>query len=239
MQRVHRALGILPVEQQEVLNRLFPLAEHIDDVLRQLPAQEGGHGRQFRADVLQESAEEIGIERFLRQQELLVLFRREGGEELEVGAGVFGHAGQGAGDALEFPQRAQAGEQRRDGLFAPVGARVLGGDGGAVGEDDGGVDFAFGDDFFELAVLFLGCRGDDGARCGLGFEDGGDVGFFALEDVVVRDEVGEDETEEAVRTGGVERAVAEPAGGVDGGEGAEVEVGGDDHVKGDVVLRWS
>ena len=98
-----------------------------------------------------------------------MLFRREGGEELEVGAGVFGHAGQGAGDALEFPQGAQAGEQGGDGLLAPVRARVFGGDGGAVGEDDGGIDFAFGDDFFQLAVLFLGGRCDDRSGCGLGF----------------------------------------------------------------------
>ena len=55
----------------------------------------------------------------------------------------------------------------------------------------------------------------------------------------MRDEVRENEAEEAVGTGGVEGAVAEPAGGVDGGEGAEVEVRGYDHVKGDVVLRWS
>ena len=55
----------------------------------------------------------------------------------------------------------------------------------------------------------------------------------------MRDEVGENETEEAVRTGGVEGAVAEPAGGVDGGEGAEVKVRGYDHVEGNVVLWWS
>ena len=116
---------------------------------------------------------------------------------------------------------------------------MLCGDGRAVGQEDGRVDFAFGDDFFEFAVLFLGGRCDDGARGGLGFEGGGDVGFFALEDVVVRDEVGENETEEAVRAGGVEGAVAESAGGVDGGESAEVEVRGDDHVEGDVVLRRS
>ena len=215
------------------------MAQHIDDVLRQLAAQERGNRRQFRADVLQEPSEEIGIERFLRQQKLLVFFRREGGEELEVGSGVFGHAGQGAGDALELPQGAQAGEQGRDGLLAPVRAGVLRGHGGAVGKNDGRVDLAFGDDFFEFAVLFLGGRCDDRSRCGLGFENGGDVGFLALEDVVVRDEVGENETEEAVRTGGVEGAVAESAGGVDGGEGAEVKVGGYDHVKGDVVLWWS
>ena len=168
-----------------------------------------------------------------------MLFRREGGEELEVGAGVFGYAGQGAGDALEFPQGAQAGEHGGDGLLAPVGARVFGGDGGAVGEDDGGIDLAFRDDFFELSVLFLGGRCDDRSGSGLGFEGRGDVGFLALEDVFVRDEVGENEAEEAVGTGGVEGAVTESTGGVDGGEGAEVEVGGYDHVEGDVVLRWS
>lgn len=108
---------------------------------------------------------------------------------------------------------------------------MLGGDGGAVGEDDGAVGFALGDHFDELAVFLLGADGDDGARCGFGSEHGADVRFLALEDVVVHDEVGEDEAVEAVGAGGVEGAVAEAAGGVDGGEGAEIEVGGDDHVE--------
>ena len=115
---------------------------------------------------------------------------------------------------------------------------MLRGDGGAVGEDDGGVDLAFRDDFFELAVLFLGRRCYYRSRCRLGFENCGDVRFFALEDVFVRDEVGENETEEAVGTGGVKGPVAESARGVDGRESAEVEVRGYDHVKGDVVLWW-
>ena len=93
MKRVHGALGIFPVEQQEILDRLLPLAQHIDHILRQLAPQERRHRRQFSAHVLQEAAEEMGIERFLWQQELLVLFRGQGGEELEVGAGVFWHTG--------------------------------------------------------------------------------------------------------------------------------------------------
>lgn len=157
-----------------------------------------------------------------------MLLRGEGSEELKIGMGM---RGEGAGDALEFPEGFEAGEQRRDPEFASAGGEVLGGDGGAVGEDDGAVGFALGDHFDELAVLLFGAGGDDGARGGFGFEYGGDVGFLALEDVVVHDEVGEDEAVEAVGAGGVEGAVTEPAGGVDCGEGVEIEVGGDDHVE--------
>lgn len=112
---------------------------------------------------------------------------------------------------------------------------MLGGDGGAVGEDDGAVGFALRDHFDELAVLLFGAGGDDGPRGCFGFEHGGDVGFLALKNVIVHNEVGEDEAVEAVGAGGVEGAIAEAAGGVDGGEGAEIEVGGDDHVEGGEV----
>ena len=51
---------------------------------------------------------------------------------------------------------------------------------GAVGEDDGGVDLAFCDNFLELAVFFFGRSCDDRASRAFGFNDCGDVGFFAL-----------------------------------------------------------
>ena len=113
---------------------------------------------------------------------------------------------------------------------------MLGGDGGAVGEDDGGVDLALGDHLDELAMLFFRGCGDEGARGGFGLQNGGDVGFFALEHVVVRDQVGEDVAVETVGAGGVEGAAAEAARGVDGGEGGEVEVRGNDHVEGGEVF---
>lgn len=139
---------------------------------------------------------------------------------------------------MEFPEGLEAGEQRRDLEFSSTGGEVLGGDRGAVGEDDGAVGFALGDHFNEFAVLLFGVGGDDGAGGGFGFEHSGDVGFFALEDVVVHNEVGEDEAVETVGAGGVERAVAEAARGVDCGECAEIEVGGDDHVERGEVGGW-
>ena len=52
----------------------------------------------------------------------------------------------------------------------------------------------------------------------------GAVGFLSLDYVVVCDEVGEDEAVEAVGGGGVEGFGGQAAGGVDLGEGGEVEV---------------
>ena len=113
---------------------------------------------------------------------------------------------------------------------------MLGGDGGAVGEDDGGVHLALRDHLDELAVLFFRGCGDERARGGFGLQNGGDVGFFALEHVVMHDQVREDVAVETMGAGGVEGAVAKAAGGVDGGEGGEVEVRSDDHVEGGEVL---
>ena len=142
MQRIDRAPRLLPVKEQEILDRLFPPAQDVDDILGQLAAEEGGHGRQFAGEILQEAAEEIAAEGVRGQLEFLVLLGREGGEEFEIGVGV---GGGGAGDGLEFPQGFEAGEEGGDLQFAAAAAEVVGGEGGGVGEEDGRVDFALGD----------------------------------------------------------------------------------------------
>lgn len=107
MQRIHRPLGLLAIKQQEILNGLLPLPQHIDDILRQLPAQERRHGRYLAADVLQETSQKLAPQRIGGQHQLPVLLRGEGSEELEIGVGM---RGEGAGDALELPEGFEAGQ---------------------------------------------------------------------------------------------------------------------------------
>ena len=46
----------------------------------------------------------------------------------------------------------------------------------AIGQNDGRVDFAFGDDFDKFAIAaFFGGRGNDGAGCSFGFMNCWDV----------------------------------------------------------------
>ena len=69
------------------------------------------------------------------------------------------------------------------------------------------VEFLFGDKFDDLAGFFFRRHLDDGpGRC-LTTEFGGDVGSFALDHVVVSDQVGEDVPVEAVGFSGVEGSV--------------------------------
>lgn len=107
VQRIHRPLGLLAIKQQEILNWLLPLPQHINNILHQLPAQKRRHRRYLAADILQETSQELAPQRLRGKHQLPVLLRGEGSEEFEIGMGM---RGEGAGDALEFPEGLEAGE---------------------------------------------------------------------------------------------------------------------------------
>lgn len=67
MHRVDRALRFFAIEKKQVLDRLFALAEDVDDVLRQLAAQEGRHGCELATEVLHEAAEKVAPQRLVGQ----------------------------------------------------------------------------------------------------------------------------------------------------------------------------
>lgn len=103
---------------------------------------------------------------------------------------------------------------------------MMGWKGRRIGEEEGRIDFALGDEFKEFAVFFLGRVGYDGACGGFGLELGGDIGFLARDNEVMGDEVGKYVAVEAVDTSTVKGAVGEAAGSVDGGEGGKGEISG-------------
>ena len=154
-----------------------------------------------------------------------MFLRRKPSEEFQIRLAVTGEGF--ASQGLEFPEGAEAGQERRDGAFATEAGEVVGRERGGVGEEEGRVEFALGDEFGDLVVLGAGSGGEDGARGRLGTEPGGYVRLCARDDVVVGDKVGEDIAVEAEGLAGVEGPGGEAAGGVDGGEGGEGEVGGD------------
>ena len=97
---------------------------------------------------------------------------------LKIGGGVRGRA---VGGAFEFPERAEAGQQRGDGVEEAAAGEVFRGERGGVCEDEGLVDFALCDEFGGLPVLEGGGEGEDCAGGGFGEGEVGwrrSVGFF-------------------------------------------------------------
>lgn len=233
MEGVHGGLHGVAVEDDHVLDRLLRLAEHVDDVLGQLAAEDGRDGRDLAAQVLEEAAQELGPQRLAGQAERLVLLGGDLGEELQV-LSVAREAV--ALDLLEFPEGAEAGQRRRDGFQAPLGGGVLAReDGHVAGEEPRRVELALADGFDGFAAVPLGLDVGDGAGARFLLGRRGDVAGLAGDDVVVLDEVAEDEAVHAMRAGGVERPPVDSRGRVDDVECARVQVGCDDNVVGSKV----
>lgn len=106
MQRINRANGAITIEKQQILQRLLPRGEYIDNVLRQGPAHKRRDGTHLAAKILEELAQEFGIQRFRVELEEVVGFARELGEFGEVDL----REGREGAEALflEFPECAQA-----------------------------------------------------------------------------------------------------------------------------------
>lgn len=105
---------------------------------------------------------------------LEVLARRERGEGCVV-----------SGEFLEFPQRTQAGEERCHLSPATRETGEILGEGGSICQDQRGVDLSLGDHFDNLVAFDF--RVDVENASGWGFLGlGGDVGFGAFDDEVVR-----------------------------------------------------
>lgn len=228
MERVDGRDVALAVEEEQVLQGLLARAQQVDNVLREAAADEGRHGAQLAAQVLQEAAQELRREGGDVKLELAVALVGQLGEQLQV------RAREGreppAGEFLELPQRAEAGQQWGDG--SPL-ARVAGevfGQGGGVCEDERGVDLPLRHHLDNLLVLLLGRDAEDAPRRSL-LRRGGNVGLFALDHEVVHDQVREDVAVESMETCGVEGPVGEAAGRIDCREGWEVQLGRDDHVE--------
>lgn len=232
VERVDEALHGVAVKDDGVLDRLLRLPEDVDDVLRELAAEDGGDGRHLGAEVLQKRAEELGPQRLGRQVERLVFLRGQLREELEVV--VRGRQAGAGGPALDkLPERAQARQRGRDGAQAALGRGVLCGERGDVaGEEPGRVELALGDGLDGAAALAARLHAEDGARARLLLRRlRGHVAGRALNDKVVLDEVAEQEAVEAVGAGRVKGLAVEAGRRVDKVESVRVQVGGDDDVE--------
>lgn len=80
MKLVHLGRHLLPIKHEKVLYRLLVLAQHVDNVLRQLPAEQRCSSGEFRADALHEAAEEVALEGIRGQAEGRVLLHGQLGE---------------------------------------------------------------------------------------------------------------------------------------------------------------
>lgn len=89
MKGINRRLRPLAIKQQQILQRLLPSPEDVDDVLRERAADERRDGANLAAEVLEEGAQEFGGEGGDVEVEFVVLVAGEFGEEFEVGAGVW------------------------------------------------------------------------------------------------------------------------------------------------------
>jgi hypothetical protein len=235
MQRVDRPCALLAIKQQQVLDGLLALAQHVDDVLGQLATEERGDGGNLTPQVLQEAAQELGGEGAGRQHVQLVLVRGHHGEELQLLRVVRGQ------DAVRFelvlPQGAHAGQQRVDFAQAALVVSQLGWQGRVLDGHDGRVDLLLCHRLDRLAVLLLRRGLEDAARGALGPDLCCLVAEIALDDELVLDQVGEDVPVQAVGCAGVEGAVCQARAEVQRVGRVEVEVGRNDNVELGVEAR--
>lgn len=236
MQRVDGPRALLAIKQQQVLDGLLALAQHVDNVLRQLATKERSNGGNLTAQVLQEAAQELGGESAGRQHVQLVLVRGHHGEELQLLRVVRGQ------DAVRFelvlPQGAHAGQQRVDFAQAALVVGQLGRQGRVLDGHDGRVDLLLRHCLDRLAVLLLRRGLEDAARGALGPDLCCLVAEIALDDELVLDQVGEDVPVQAVGCASVEGAICQARAEVQRVGGVEVEVGRDDDVELGVEARF-
>lgn len=229
MQGIHERLHGGAVEDDHILNGLLLLAEDVDDVLRQLAAQNGCDGGNLAAYILQEAAEEFWLEGFAGEAQGLVLLRGNLGEQLKI----FAIARDAAAlDLHELPQGAQTGQRRGNALQAALGLCVLFRQAGNVaGEEPGRVELSLGDGFDDLGAILLSLDVDDGARPRLLLELGGDVSLIALNDVVVLYQIAEDETVHAMSARRVKGLAVDARRRVDEVERIRIQIRGNNDVK--------
>ena len=84
MKSIDRPLRIFAIKQQKVLDRLFPLTQDIDDILREVSSQKCCDWCKFAAQILQEASQKLAAKRFWWQLQLLVLFCSERRKEFEI-----------------------------------------------------------------------------------------------------------------------------------------------------------
>lgn len=193
---IHERLHRVAIKDDHVLDGLLRLAQHVDDILRQLASQNRRDGGNLTSQVLQETAQELRLERLTGQSESLVLLRSDLGENLKI-VPVARHPA--VLKLLEFPKRAETREGGRDALEASLRLGVLVGEGREVaGEEPGRVQLALGDGLDGLGAFLL--RGDVDDATGTGFLLGrcSEVTLVTLNDVVVLDQVAEDEAVETM-----------------------------------------
>ena len=106
---------------------------------------------------------------------------------------------------------------------------MVGGKRRGVSKDHGRVNFALGDQFDNFTVFFLSARGDNRACSGFRLEHRRDVGFLALDDKVVDDQVSKYVAVKAMSFSGIERPLKQTAGRVDSVEAGKRCIGGDDN----------
>ena len=182
MQGQNWPLVCLCIEQQEVLNGLFTLAQDIDDFLGKLPTQNGRHRGNLAPNLLEEASEEFAVESLGGKGEFAVLLCCQGREKRKVVVSVGWKTADGG---FEFPKRAEARQKRWDLKLFASRADLIDGQRGAIGEVDRRVNLTLRDHFNLLAVLVFGARGDDGASEGFIDEDSRSVGLFAFDHVVM------------------------------------------------------
>jgi hypothetical protein len=225
---------LLAVEEEKILKGLLARAEDVDDVLRQTAAQEGRNGTELAAQVLQKAAEEAGVDGADVQLQLAVALVDEQREEFQVRAGEVGQAA--ARGLLEFPESAQAAQERRHLFPLARDARVVFRQRGGVRQEERGVDFALGHHLDDPVVLALGGDVDDGARGRL-LRRRRHVRLLPLDHEFVLDQVGEDIPVKSVQSGRVEATIRDVTGRVDPRACKEVQVRGYCHVEFGEELR--
>lgn len=227
--------AVFAVKKHQVLDWLFALAQHIDDVLCQLAAQEGCDRRQLAAQVLKEASQDISPESFRREEKLLVLDVGNGGEELEVLRRV-GRV-NAMTVALVLPERTYTGEEWVHPLQPPGVVCNFAGQGRILGQHEWAVKFLFGDKLNDLSILPLDLDMLDASGCGFRADLSVAIALFTLNDKVVLDKVGEDVAVHAMGCAHVKRLLCYARACVEGRGGEKVHVGGYDDVVGSIEAR--
>lgn len=223
MQRIDRCDVPLSVEEQNVLQRLFPRAQDVDDVLRQAAAQERGHGAQLAAQVLEEAAQEFCVECAEIELQLPVALVSQLREEFQVRTRKGRHLP--AGQLLELPKCSKAGEKGRHLLPSSRDAGEVFGEWRGICEEQRSVHLPFGHHFNDLVVFPFRSDVQDGSRGRL-LRRGCDIRLLPLDHEVMGDQVCEYVPIESMQTGSIKRSVRNATGSIDGRAGGKIQIRG-------------